>query len=261
MEAKNFFYRSRRISYKMGGNGPTLLLIHGYQADSRVWDMMVPLLESRFQLIIPDLPGHGNSSLAGAVNTMDMMAECLYRLILSLGLNEIYVAGHSMGGYVALALLEKYPNLIDKLILINSHAFADSITRALARNREATLIEQGKQHQLLLLFVQNNFYELTKENNPELIRLATRMALDQPQKGMLADLAGMMARPDRFYLCEKYASRICFIYGEKDTRLPEHYILKMKECKIKVHPVENCAHLSILEKPDMVSQNMISFLE
>jgi pimeloyl-ACP methyl ester carboxylesterase len=97
MTPKFLFFRSSRIQYHVVGEGEPLLLVHGYQADSRIWEKMVPLLKEHFMLIIPDLPGHGQSPLIQATNDMDFLADVLYSIILSGGHSGISIAGHSMG--------------------------------------------------------------------------------------------------------------------------------------------------------------------
>ncbi|MBN1116080.1 MAG: alpha/beta hydrolase [Bacteroidales bacterium] len=254
MILKDFFFRSRRIHFKLVGEGYPILLLHGYQADSRIWEYFTPFMEGNYQLIIPDIPGHGNSPYIQAVNTMEHLAELINRLILFLGIPYLSLAGHSMGGYIALAMAEKNISSFDHVFLINSHPFADSMTRALARSREADLIEQGRKHQILISFVRNNFYEGNHAILNDAIKFATKVAIEQPEKGMLADLTGMMARKDRLSVIEKNINKFHIITGENDDKIPPQLFYKMKDKGMNLHLLEECGHLSILEHPEKVAE-------
>ncbi|HBH48531.1 MAG TPA: hypothetical protein DDX98_07815 [Bacteroidales bacterium] len=254
MTPKFLFFRSSRIQYHVVGEGEPLLLVHGYQADSRIWEKMVPLLKEHFMLIIPDLPGHGQSPLIQATNDMDFLADVLYSIILSGGHSGISIAGHSMGGYAAMAFADKYPNLTDRLILLNTHPFEDGMNKMLARNREAEIIQEGKKEILLRNFVQNNFNRSSSNALKEEIQLATQIALSQPENGMLADLAGMMARKPRIELVQKKRLQADFILGMADSRIPIKFFEQLNKELVNIHWLADCGHMSMLEKPAEVAE-------
>jgi pimeloyl-ACP methyl ester carboxylesterase len=256
MESHYLFYRSQRVYYSTIGVGEPLFLIHGYQTDSRIWKYLIPLLSKKFTLVIPDLPGHGKSPLIQVVNSMDFLADIIYRIYLSMGFNGLSIAGHSMGGYVALAFAEKNSSIVDNLYLINSHPFVDSITKILARNRESDLIDQGKKQLLLRTFLQNSFSEKNKAGLKNEINLATEIALNQPENGMLADLAGMMARPERANILKDARYNTTIISSENELSASDSERMKYKNLSIKMIP--ECGHLSIFEKPKEVSKAICS---
>lgn len=260
METKNFFYRSQIIHYTITGKGPSLILLHGYLADSRIWKNMIPLLENNFQLIIPDLPGHGKSDCIQSVNSMEFLAESIYRLCLSRGIYTLYLGGHSMGGYAALAFASKYPEMMEGLFLINSHPFADSMTRILARNREAELIQQEKKHLLLISFAERNFFKSNIDKFQKEIQLLTQIALDQPKAGILADLAGMMAREDKNYVVEKTRYPVEIIVGTEDEKISHHLLDRIKGENVRIHFVAQCGHISIIEQSERVADLILAVL-
>ena len=257
MEVKYIFYHSKELFLKVDGKGEPLLLLHGYQADSRVWDYMIKPLTQKYKVIIPDLPGHGNTSLFQSINTMEHHAEVVNYICLSLGIDYFSVAGHSMGGYIALALAKKLPQYIEKLYLINSHPFEDSMAQVLARNRETELLKQGKKHLLIIRNAKNNFYCREKERLDELSQFATKLALEQPVNGMIADLAGMMARPNLSPVLQNSKFPISVIYGESDSKFPLDRINSLVNNKAELHGIEKCGHLSIIEKPETVANYLL----
>lgn len=257
MEPHFQFYQSHRIKYYTCGKGETLVLLHGYQADSRIWELLIPLLQDHYSLLIPDLPGHGESPLIQSTNSMEFLAEIVFSLVMSSGSRGVTLAGHSMGGYVALSFAEKYPTLTDRLVLLNSHPFEDSITTILARNRESEIIQSGKKEILLRSFVQNNFCPKNILSLKNEIDLATHIALSQPENGMLADLAGMMARTNKVSVLLKKRIHAAFILGRDDKRIPINLFDTLGKNSLKISWINDCGHMSILEKPKEIARSIL----
>ena len=250
MEPHFQFFRSNRIKYYTCGKGIPLILIHGYQADSRIWEKMIPFLQDKFEMIIPDLPGHGDSPLIQSTNTMEFLAEIILNIMFAKGLKGVSLLGHSMGGYVALAFAEKYPNMTDGITLINAHPFEDSMTTLLARNREAELILEGRKELLLRGFIKNNFSPSRVENLKVEIEQATKISLSQPENGMLADLSGMMVRTNKTKNLQKARFDIDFIMGTDDAKFPSNEIKELALSRARFHWLNDCGHMCILEKPE-----------
>lgn len=254
MEARFQFYKKRQIRYYLHGKGKPLVLLHGYQADSGIWKPLISHLEKDFQLIIPDLPGHGESQLIRSTNSMEFLADSVFAICISLGLREVDVVGHSMGGYVALSFAEKYRSITDSVFVLNAHPFEDNLNKLLARNREADLIQQGKKELLLNNFIVYNFSEYSIQKYPERAQLATQNALRQNTAGMLADLSGMMLRTNKMYLLSKKRPNIYFLLGQEDKKIPANIFDGHDVPEEKVIILENCGHYAILEQPERVAK-------
>jgi pimeloyl-ACP methyl ester carboxylesterase len=153
-----------------------------------------------------------------------------------------------------MAFADKYPNLTDRLILLNTHPFEDGMNKMLARNREAEIIQEGKKEILLRNFVQNNFNRSSSNALKEEIQLATQIALSQPENGMLADLAGMMARKPRIELVQKKRLQADFILGMADSRIPIKFFEQLNKELVNIHWLADCGHMSMLEKPAEVAE-------
>ena len=113
------------LAYTRQGKGGPLVLLHGYPLDHHLWDEVVPLLEDTFDLIIPDLRGFGESTTVDTPYTMEDFASDLAGLLDQLGIQRAAIAGHSMGGYVALAFARLYPERVSGLGLVSSQVLAD----------------------------------------------------------------------------------------------------------------------------------------
>src|SRR5262249_9799015 len=117
------------IAYTRHGAGTPLLLLHGYPLDGSIWSEIVPLLQERFDLIIRDLRGFGESGTGAGSTSMDDYAADVAGLLERLNLEKAAMAGHSMGGYVALAFARLYPERVSSLGLVSSQAAADTPER------------------------------------------------------------------------------------------------------------------------------------
>ena len=114
------------LAYTRRGKGTPLVLIHGYPLDHTSWNEVASLLENEFDLITPDLRGFGQSTTVETPYTISDMADDLAGLLDYLKIEKVAMAGHSMGGYVALAFAKKYPQRMSGLGLVSSQAAADS---------------------------------------------------------------------------------------------------------------------------------------
>ncbi len=109
-----------RVSYRTGGEGPLLVLIHGITSSSASWEPVLPLLAERFEILAPDLLGHGQSDKPAGDYSLGSHA-CLVRdMMLMLGYDSGTIVGHSLGGGIAMQLAYQFPELVDRLALVSS---------------------------------------------------------------------------------------------------------------------------------------------
>lgn len=108
------------------GNGPPLLLIHGFIVSHEEWDDVIDDLAQRFHVVAPDLPGFGDSAKPSPSRYeygFEAFAESMADLIAGFALGRVHVMGHSMGGAIAMTLAARHPELVDKLILVDPLSF------------------------------------------------------------------------------------------------------------------------------------------
>ena len=108
------------IHYKVEGklHQHTIVLLHGFTESLDIWDDFSAELSVDFKVICIDLPGHGNSGCIGDAHTMELMADVVKTIIDKEKVNECVIIGHSMGGYVALAFAEKYPDVYERAWIV-----------------------------------------------------------------------------------------------------------------------------------------------
>jgi pimeloyl-ACP methyl ester carboxylesterase len=108
------------LSVTVGGNGPAVLLIHGYAESSRMWKPLAKVLAPNFVVIAPDLPGFGESSIPQTGLDMKTAAERLHSAVNALGYKKVHVVGHDIGLMVAYAYAAMYPEEVEKLALMDA---------------------------------------------------------------------------------------------------------------------------------------------
>nr|WP_189441807.1 alpha/beta fold hydrolase [Rhodanobacter panaciterrae] len=122
-----------RWSYYEGGDGPTIVMLHGFAANKEVWLETAKLLTPHFHLIIPDLPGWGESSrVADASYNIDAQAARLDGFVQTLRLQRFVLVGHSMGGAIAGVYAAEHPEHVAELALVDAFGL-QATPNALAR--------------------------------------------------------------------------------------------------------------------------------
>lgn len=115
-------HNGQALHYLIRGRGECLLLIHGLGSSAADWAMQVPVLESRWQLIVPDLPGCGHSGPLRHGCSIESFAVSLWALLERLNVERVNIVGYSLGGAVALEMALQRPHAVLRLALINSLA-------------------------------------------------------------------------------------------------------------------------------------------
>lgn len=103
---KQILHEGSKLCYRVYGQGRPVILVHGFGEEANVWDGLITHLKDRYQLIVPDLPGSGESALIPDMS-MTGMAETIHTIVHEERLNTCTLIGHSMGGYITLAFQRK----------------------------------------------------------------------------------------------------------------------------------------------------------
>jgi pimeloyl-ACP methyl ester carboxylesterase len=109
-----------KIHYTSGGSGPVVVLLHGFAETSRMWNPILPVLGKKFTVIVPDLPGFGDSSIPTGTVGMKTAAIQIHDLVRSLGVTKARVVGHDIGLMVAYAYAAQFPSEVEKLVVVDA---------------------------------------------------------------------------------------------------------------------------------------------
>ena len=123
-----------RRAFRIAGDGPPLLLIHGIGDSSRTWEQVIPLLAREHLVIAPDLLGHGASDKPRADYSVAAYANGMRDLLAVLGIDRVTLVGHSLGGGVAMQFAYQFPEKTERLVLVSSAAPARRLAGAAARH-------------------------------------------------------------------------------------------------------------------------------
>ncbi|HYF29693.1 MAG TPA: alpha/beta hydrolase [Chitinophagaceae bacterium] len=248
---KKLLFQGKNLWYRLRGEGQPVMLVHGFGEDHRIWDEQVIQLEKRFRVILPDLPGSGDSELAPDVS-MDNMAEALYVILQEEEIDSIALFGHSMGGYVALAFAEKYPNVVSALGLVHSTAYADNEEKKATRRKGIEFIRNHGVHEFLKGIVPNLFSAATKQAYPELVTRLIDRYRNMDSYALIAYYEAMMQRPDRTEVLKNFKRPVLFMAGEQDTVIPHDHVVQQSGLTLlsHLHVLHRSGHMGMWEEPN-----------
>ncbi len=251
-----------RIQYRDRGQGSAVVLLHGYLESGKIWEGFYEELAGHYRVIVPDLPGHGGSSMGGSVYTMDRLAGVLADFLHELGIAKAVVVGHSLGGYIALALADLFPSLLRAYVLFHSSPFADSEDKKLQRERECELIKIGRLGQILAINIPRAFADDNLEHLSNEVKRARAIARESPLEGTIALLQGMKCRPDRTAIVQKEQPPLMLIGGMKDNYIPVEIFERMAELAphARVESLVDSGHMGFIEERDRALEVLDSFM-
>ena len=239
----------------------TILLLHGYLETMYVWEDMFRELSRDYRVIRIDLPGHGLTCSA-PVNTVELMATVAKGVLDICSVERATVIGHSLGGFVAVKCCQLFPERFDKIILLNSHPYAEIPERAAMAVREQEVIEAGKLMQLAELSIPKMFHPSNLRRLDETIREIIEMCETHDPAGIVSSLKGMIQRPDSSDFMASTDIPALAICGETDTLVTEEIREKMAaQCpKVRLEVLRECCHNAFLEQSERTMELIKAFL-
>lgn len=230
-----------------------IVLLHGYLESMLVWDEFVDLLKGEYRVVTLDLPGHGVSLVDTEVHTMEYLAECVALTMEALGIDRYHVVGHSMGGYVALAMLDNNAQHLASITLLSSTTSADSVEKCDRRRREIELIKAGKKNTLARLVPHQGFAPENIKRLNDYIEDLRELILITEDEGVIAILGGMIERKSRGEQLRDSGIPHLFIFGRHDYYIPEDVAEEMiaADPNAEVMWLEHSGHMGFIEEPEL----------
>ncbi|QIK16535.1 alpha/beta fold hydrolase [Blattabacterium sp. DPU] len=202
-----------KINFKIKGKGIPIVLLHGFMESIEIWNYIYNSISNKYKVISIDLPGHGKSSLKlekDSIFTMEKIAEIVKNIVYKKNVQKAVFVGHSMGGYVALAIAEKYPEMFLGLCLLHSTTISDTLEKK--RNRIRSIQLAMNNYPLFVsTSIKKLFYNKKLSSLQEEICFVNKMALHIHINSIISFLKGMSIRKDRKFLL-------------KTTQFPKLYI-------------------------------------
>jgi 3-oxoadipate enol-lactonase len=237
------------LHYLERGAGPVALFVHGFPLDATLWlDQLEALADVR-RCAAVDLRGFGRSEATRLdVLSMEQHAEDLAAVIHALGASAADVVALSMGGYVALALVERHPELVRSLALVDTKAAPDSEQARRGRDEAAARLLREGRHAL----AGDLLAALLAPRASDAARARLRSMIEGTRyETVLAALEGMKQRPDRTHVLERLRVPVAVVVGAEDTLTPpeeaREMVRRVPGARLTVVP--GAGHLTPLEAP------------
>lgn len=266
MATHTYTYNNTEVHYERVGAGPDVVLLHGFGEDRHVWAAQVTHLKSSFRLLVPDIPGSGDTLPLPAAEIDDLIIDIYAKIVNGIleqeGIRHCTVIGHSMGGYIALAFAEKFPEKLAALGLFHSTAFADSQERLEMRRKGVEFIKRNGAEAFLKQSIPNLFGREFTENHPGKISELINKSGNFSSEVLVQYYEAMMQRPDRTDVLKKCKKPVLFITGEEDKSvylqdsLKQFHLPLISDVKI----FKNVAHMGMWEMENESNQTLEKFL-
>ncbi|MFT3903034.1 MAG: alpha/beta hydrolase [Niabella sp.] len=262
MITKSISFKGKPMNYGIAGTGLPVILLHGFAEDRYVWQQQVAFLQDSFQLITPEMPGHGQSALIEDFSLEDV-ADMLSEIIKNEGLQQVALIGHSMGGYATLAFAEKYPQCLKGFGLFHSSAYADAEPKKETRRKSIEFIQANGGAAFLKTATPNLFSEKTRTINPALVEsFVAQQCAAAKNDTLTTSQRAMIQRPERISVLQNADVSVLFIIGEHDPGIPVDVALAQAAMPAvsHVHIFHDSAHMGMLEETQKSNEVLKDYL-
>jgi pimeloyl-ACP methyl ester carboxylesterase len=249
------------VSYTVMGEGEPVMLVHGLCESGKIWRHHAELLSERYRVIIPDLPGYGESTPFPDGNfALEKISRVLFSLADREGINRFTIIGHSMGGYAGLAMAEEQPERIRALSLFHSTTRGDSDEKRNARERSVKVFLQNRELFFRELF-KNLFHTGRLEEFMPRVNELLNDSASISTETVKGTLLALRDRKDRFELTKHFKGRLSYFIGRHDNVLPAEALkAEAEELGAHIHISENAGHMGFYECPEETAEYLFRFL-
>lgn len=259
-----------KAHYIVAGKGPPLLLLHGLGASTVTWRDNVGPLSQHFRVYALDLPGHGNSDKLSIEYDSTRIVRLLVLTIKALGIEELAIIGNSVGGALALMIALRHPDLVSKLVLVNSAALGREITfylRLVSIPFLGKMLEgsglNGTRLMLKKIFHDPRF--VTQDLIDELSRSRSSPGAKDAVVKVIRNTVNVMGVRQDYVLADELQSLglpLLVIWGREDRILPVSHAYRASEeaPTASVHVFDHCGHWPQMEKANAFNCLVSDFL-
>lgn len=257
---------SPRMSVRDEGAGPVLLLLHAFPCDGSLWDPVAAACRATgWRTLVPDLPGFGASPLPSAGPDLDAVADDVVDMLHERDVASCAVAGVSLGGYIAMNLVRRHPELVRALLLCDTKATADTDPARHGRERLASLCEESPADTGRILeqaVLPGLLGETTRAGRPQVVERTRRFLDAAPASSVAWYQRAMAGRPDSRGALAAWAGPSLVLWGEEDSLSPLDEQRAMLDVLVDAHEARlpGAGHLAVLETPMAAASAITGFL-
>jgi pimeloyl-ACP methyl ester carboxylesterase len=275
IELRQVTIHGHQVGYRMAGDGPALLLMHGIAGSSEAWREVMPALAARYTVIAPDLIGHGQSAKPVGDYSLGAYASAMRDLLHVLGVARATIVGQSFGGGVAMQLAYQHPECCERLVLVDSGGFGREVTwllrfltlpgseylmpvlfPSMVRRRGNELLRLLQQHGIRMARLGemwNSYASLTESANRQSVVRTIRSVIDPGGQVVNA--------MDKLYLAQEIPTLI--VWGEDDTIIPvsHAYAAHLALPGSRLEIIAGSGHFPHVEAPNKFLDVLTDFLD
>ena len=244
----------------------TILLIHGFGEDNNIWKNQIEFLSTHFRVIAPNLPGVHCKPLKihhSHAPSLRNYVEVMHKLMHSLDIEQYYVLGHSMGGYIGLAFANYYTNHVIGLGLVHSTTYEDNPAKKETRLKVAEFILEHGTQKFLETSTQNLFGNAFKKAHPDKVQDVIDSASDISPEAMVQFVMAMRKRKSHEHMLTQQSIPIWMVVGEDDIAVPIEDSLQQTQLlpPNNVIILKEVGHMGMLEATEQVNNALLTFIQ
>lgn len=251
------------LAYDDCGQGPAVLLVHGFPLNRGMWQAQIqPLADAGYRVIAPDLPGFGASEAPTGGYSMDVFADSVVGLLDALEIERAVIGGMSMGGYILMDILERYPTRVSAACFIATKSSADDDEGRARRTSLAAQAERLGANPIIKIFAELLFAPETLYARPELIAQVTAWMRSTAPGALAGGLLAMRDRKDYTPLLPGFPQPSLVLIGNED-RAASHTAVDLFEAglaRCESHVIAGGGHMVNMEQPEEFNRLLLDFL-
>lgn len=240
-----------------------IIFIHGFPLNKSMWNEQLNRFGNQYRTIAYDVRGHGESSISDGQYNLDLYVEDLVALISHLELEQPIVCGLSMGGYIALRTLERYPGLFAAVILCDTQSAADDNKRKEKRFKTIKKIKEEGVRGFCEEFSTSLVSEETYSEHPEKVQRIRDMICSNSAVGICGTLSALASRPDLSDMLSDIKIPTLLLFGEEDRITPPEtgMVMQRQIPGSKFYLIPEAAHLPNIENTGEFNKRLSLFLD
>jgi pimeloyl-ACP methyl ester carboxylesterase len=251
------------IFYEVQGQGPAVVLLHPFPVHHEFWLPVIPALESRYRLILPDLRGHGDSGVGQGPALMAKHAADIARVMDAAGVGKAAFIVCSIGGYIVFEFLRRFRARVSALALCNTRPQPDAPEARADRLKAAEAVLQQGTEQFLQGMIPKLLGATTVSSRPDLVEGALRMMRKMSAEDISQVQRGMAERPDSVRDLEHINLPTLIVIGEEDTfsTVADGELMRQNIPGSRLKIIPKAGHYAPWERPEAVAPLLRQFLD
>src|SRR5579862_1893275 len=251
-----------QLFYEIGGEGPTVVLLHPFPLNHDFWKPVAARLSTRYRLLLPDLRAHGDSDAGEGPATMQKLVADLALLCREERIGKAIFAGVSIGGYLLFEFWGQYREQVSALVLANTRAAAETPEGRANRLAGADKVLREGTAGFIAEMLPKLMSPVTLSNRPDIVEAARGMMQRMSPQDIAAVQQGIAARPDSIPTLKTISVPTLIVTGEDDS-IPrsDFELMRQHIAGSRLHVIARAGHYAALEQPEEFAALLRGFLD